>query len=304
MESTNFFLDQAVVGVLVMAAVTLLLPPEITPYLWGLSFEKVVGVLLLGYVAGILYDRIGDTLLEDLESHRRLWTALYRTTRGDSPEETYAEDEYRAEVIREESSAAYMNYLRSRMRLARATATLAPALVATALGISWHDLPHQLHAGGTPAWTPLQVERAFAWPLVLYPLALVTKLLRRDRRRWGWFMWILRGPWLPRTKDLVDKNYRGRYCDQVRWNAKERRPDGLFLWFLFRLERLMILLLVFAVWTAWQARGHGAAYAAVSGLAVLAATLLAGWTWWRIMATYTNFITTVHDLRERERAWR
>lgn len=82
----------------------------------------------IAYLAGLIYDRIGDTLLERIEKRQRLELAIDEWEKKPASRDPYPEDAYRAAVLaRGEDIARQYNYFRTRVRLTRALASLLPA---------------------------------------------------------------------------------------------------------------------------------------------------------------------------------
>ena len=98
----------------------------------------------VAYLIGIVYDRVADTLMEDIEGHYR---NLFAVDTG-----AFAEDRLRIRALRTEQSSSYAGYLRTRIRLSRALATLFPGL-SCALA-AWLALVEnaEKHAAGVGHW--------------------------------------------------------------------------------------------------------------------------------------------------------
>ena len=77
MKTTELFVEQVLIGLLVVLAVALLTDPELVrPACLDLPLEGAAGLVGGAYLIGIIYDRCADTLLQDLEQHHRLWFAI------------------------------------------------------------------------------------------------------------------------------------------------------------------------------------------------------------------------------------
>ena len=135
MNTTDVFVEQVLVGGLVLA-VFVLMSPEWTDSLLdgGLGFGGFAGLGAVGigcaYLIGIIADRVIDTLLQDLERWNRLRYAVTEGCERYGPDDLFPEDKLRTLVMAHEGPARYADYLRSRIRLTRALAVLSPAISA------------------------------------------------------------------------------------------------------------------------------------------------------------------------------
>ena len=118
MSTTDVYVEQLIVGGIVVAILFVLVTgalPDVSKPDRGVVFAAIA------YLAGLLYDRVGDTLLDRIERRGRL---LFAKKKGG-----FKEDELRMKALKDSDAvAAQYQYLRSRIRLTRALATLAPAI--------------------------------------------------------------------------------------------------------------------------------------------------------------------------------
>ena len=134
MQTTEVFVEQVLIGLLVLFTGGLFVGwrPEFS----GNAKDIQISLLMLGtsYLVGILYDRLADTLLQNLEQHYRLAIAIKRVNNSEvkGPEcgaDPFPEAHLRISIMRGEPGLAeYTAYLRSRIRLARAMVSILPAL--------------------------------------------------------------------------------------------------------------------------------------------------------------------------------
>jgi len=124
MELTQVYVEQVIIGALVLITVAVLATGAVP--LPDKDMEATFGFAFLGaaYVAGILYDRIADSLLERLERRKRFKFVL-KDSKPALPLVKDPFEEYGKKLSVEHRSLAY---LEARMRILRALATLLPAM--------------------------------------------------------------------------------------------------------------------------------------------------------------------------------
>ena len=278
MKTTEIFAEQVLIGLLVILMIALVFwIPLKSLYLNhatspGLLAQVIAGGLLLGtaYVIGIVYDRVADTLLQDLESHGRLHFALEPFKARDSKrfvmpiQISFEDGKYRILILSNSQATAYMDYLRSRIRLTRALATLVPGIMVSILLVS--------DDGRAGRWWYIA---AGAIPFV-YAIALYLKGLKCD--------WIKRfRP--PKTYDLAKL---AKYMERGRMlvNCGNGRPHSV-KWFAIQDELWGELLLIALVAATLTSGSYGRKSVVVAGLLL---TLIVGWAWWRVSRTFYAFL--------------
>lgn len=305
MKTTELFVDQVLIGLLVV--VTLLaLSPLPFPGVDDFDLARATGVVVLAYFAGILYDRFADTLLQDLERHHWLQVALKRRKKNELPRTDQARRElldigrYRMAVIRNSEASDYSDYLRSRMRLTRSLATLLPAM---SLALVAHVIKEKCHriidcsAWNTPALSQdamLRDPAQWQWlglVIAVYGLVFLAggakynlaKSKAKSRLR------CLMGCRPPKTS--VKRAALNRYRSLLGYGAKKKLLFWRQVWAHFAIDPLLCLgaLGLFAA-AAWMAVKYGQSHLAAVPVAALALTLLANWTWWRVHRTFLHFI--------------
>jgi hypothetical protein len=119
---TDVYVEQLIIGGLVVVILCVIMTGQLPP----VKLDETTGIAFLAitYLAGLLYDRIGDTLLERIEKRQRLEFAIEY---GEKTGDPFPEDEYRARIYGNEQLVRQYNYLRTRVRLSRGVTTLAPA---------------------------------------------------------------------------------------------------------------------------------------------------------------------------------
>jgi hypothetical protein len=138
MKATEIFVEQVLIGFLVMGTVGVMFYTEVMAFLVkqkDLSVMVGAGLVGAAYFIGIVYDRLADTILEDIDQHQRLWFALNPSK---TPTDPFPENQYRVELMQPSDVYEYGNYLRSRIRLTRAFTTLLPGLSISVLLIAMH----------------------------------------------------------------------------------------------------------------------------------------------------------------------
>jgi hypothetical protein len=273
MKTTELFAEQVLIGLLVISIVGLLVYDYANPIvtLNGKSTLELIvtGGLLVGaaYLIGMVYDRVSDTILQDIESHCRLHFVsrmkpdeLERSlAAGQDP---FEEGKYRIIVLGNGQAANHMEYLRSRIRLTRSLATLLPGLtVALLLAMDFGKT--------SPWWEGVAVTIPLA-----YLLVFILKLRKRPSAP-------------PKTYETGDLK---KYLDRARSLPKSsnplKRPPLRFLlqdevWFALVLLTLAASILILST----------RSYARFSVLVVgLLLTIIVGWSWWRISITFYAFL--------------
>ena len=268
MKTTEIFVEQALIGFLVLAVIVLI-GIEHPWQAWrdaGLdaSATAALGVALVGiaYFLGILYDRLADTLFEGFDRHNRLAMLLEGKGSEEAPDKReFPEGKMRLATMREGGAVnEHASYLRRRLRLARALATLTPALT-----VAWISR----QSGGRAA-----VQSTEVWLAVAYAT--------------GYF-WELAGlpywPPLPEDSDKLAKYRSGFHSKHgVKW-WRMLAADGacwagvaVFAWALYLNPQ------------HWLVTGAG-------GLT----TLVAGSVWWRISITHRRFLHRVWNSAEQRK---
>lgn len=266
MRTTELFVEQVLIGLAVLFTVGLLVNQLAVKAFLTSGLGELALVLGGAYLIGIVYDRLADTLLGDLEQHQRLLFALRHLDDEPAPSDPFPEDRYRMEVLDSPEASAHAQYLRSRMRLTRSLATVLPALtVAAASSLQ-------------PPYGRVRTAAALI-TAALYGAALI-QVVRRRR--------------LPRTWELRDLDVRRRYAVLVgsgdgdlpwRRGAAVAFLKGGIGWF-----GVPVLLVAAAVALAAGAPLMALGIPAAGGCL----TAVTGWAWWRITSTFHGFVRAFH----------
>jgi hypothetical protein len=263
MKTTELFVEQTLTGFLVLtiAAAPFLswetlqeLPEEAKG---GIDISSAAGAIGIAYLLGVIFDRFADTLLERINRWNRLLFAieLKEENKALSTNDPFPEDQLQIEVIHQGDEAwEWMDYLRSRIRVARAMTAFVPALtLSMQLAMGLRDRPGM-------------VKAVLAIVVAAYVAAfLVSQILERSRWR------------LPKTYDLhTDEDCKGA-------RAKMRTTREPLVW-----------LGVFLLAVGFSLIPLGAGPARTPMTAVLAAgvvlTGISAWAWWRTTETFMQFL--------------
>src|SRR5688572_4049119 len=263
MKTTELFVEQTLTGFLVLTAAA-------APFLsWetlrelpdeaqgGIDIGSAAGAIGVAYLLGVIFDRFADTLLARINRWNRLLFAieLSKEKQALSPDDPFPEDQLQIEVIHQGDEAwEWMDYLRARIRLARAMTAFVPALtVSIELAMGIRDRPDIITA-------------VLAIVVTAYVAAfLVSQMLERSSLR------------LPKTYHLhTDEDCRGA-------RAKMRAVREPALW-------LGVVLLVLGV--GLVPLGSGASQTAMAAAVATGAVLTAisAWAWWRTTQTFMEFL--------------
>jgi hypothetical protein len=217
----------------------------------------------------MVYDRVADTLIQDIESHCRLRFAFDRF----DPEkivDPLREGEFRISVLDNPQATEHMEYLRSRIRLTRALAVAIPGLMmALLLAMDW---------GRASRWWAIF---ALTIPLV-YLAVLITKLIRRRE--------LFERPPKTHKVDKLHVYYLKRACLLPKSCDGKTPPP----WVIFRNEVWIGLafLVVSASLSIVSTHSWIRFWIPVVGMLL---TLLVGWAWWRISITFYAFLRSYNE---------
>ena len=263
MKTTELFVEQTLTGFLVLTAAA-------APFLsWetleelpeeakgGIDISSAAGAIGAAYLLGVIFDRFADTLLERINRWNRLLFAieLKEENKALSPDDPFPEDQLQIEVIHQGDEAwEWMDYIRSRIRVARAMTAFVPALtLSMELALGLRDRPGM-------------VKAVLAIIVAAYVAAfLVSQILERSSRR------------LPKTYDLhTDEDCQGA-------RAKMRATREPVFW-------LGVFLLALGLGLIPLGAGPGrAAMAAVLATGAVL-TGISAWAWWRTTETFMQFL--------------
>jgi len=216
----------------------------------------------VAYLLGVIFDRFADTLLERFNRWNRLLFAIELTEENEAltPDDPFPEDQLQIEVIHQGDEAwEWMDYLRARIRLARAMAVFVPALtLSMELAIGLRDRPGVINA-------------VLATIVAAYGAALlVSQMLEHSSRR------------LPKTYNL----HTAEDCRGARAAMKGMGEPVFWL-------GVLLLALGTALIPLGAGPDRGAMAAVLATGAVL--TAISAWAWWRMTETFMQFL---HDFRK------
>lgn len=263
MKTTELFVEQTLTGLLVLAA-------GAAPFLsWeklqklpgeakgGIDISSAAGAIGVAYLLGVIFDRFADTLLERINRWNRLLFAieLKEENKALSPDDPFPEDQLQIEVIQKGDEAwEWMDYIRSRIRVARAMTAFVPAVtLSMELAMGLRDRPGMIKA-------------VLAIVVAAYVSAfLASQILERSSRR------------LPKTYGLhTDEDCRAARA-QMRATTEPAFWLGVFL-----------LGLGLGLIPLGTGPGRAAMAAVLATGAVL--TAISAWAWWRTTETFMQFL--------------
>jgi len=264
MKTTELFVEQTLTGFLVLTAAaapfltweTLAELPEEAK--GGVDISSAAGAIGAAYLLGVVFDRFADTLLERFNRWNRLLFAieLIKDKKGISPDDPFPEDQLQIEVIHEGDEAwEWMDYLRSRIRTARAMTAYVPALtISMTLAMGLRD-------------SPAAIKAVLAMVVTAYVSAfLVSRVLEKSSQR------------LPKTYHLNTE------ADLQHARAMMTATKEPAFWLAVFLIALGIGLIPFG--TSGPGRNAMGAVLATGG--VLSA--ISAWVWWRTTVTFMQFL--------------
>lgn len=285
MKTTELYIEQVIIGLLVLAIVAMPWAPELSYHLGDINLAEGSVLLGLAFLLGIPFDRFADTLSDRLDQHHRLQFALDRYEGKTFPEpkpagkklqsDIFAEDQFRLSGLREEDAVVnWIEYHRSRIRLARALAVYgAPLTLSLTLSMARKD--HDLSHTEIGIWLIGVAVGYFAWGMLA------------SSRKGGLF-----GEELPRTDDATFFCYAidRRRVDEATRLVKKGDFAGRRLW---SDEWISLVVPVFSLVVAFAygfKYGGKSVWVALCGALV---TVVSTWSWWRISGTYRAYLVDV-----------
>jgi hypothetical protein len=264
MKSTELFVEQTLTGFLVLsAAAAPFISIETLPKLTedakgGVDIGSAAGAIGAAYLLGVVFDRFADTLLERLNRWNRLLFAIDLMKDGEAlePGDPFPEDRLQIEMIKQGDEAwEWMDYLRSRIRIARAMTAFVPALtLSLMIAVGLRDRASEINTALT-----IMVGAYLA-------SFLASRILERSKSQR-----------LPKTYELEDGEDCDRACKQM---STAREPVA---WLAAVLMALGLGLIAIG-----NDPGRGTMTAIFA--AGIAVTGISGWTWWRMTMTFMQFL--------------
>jgi hypothetical protein len=267
MKTTELFVEQTLTGFLVLTAAA-------APFLsWdklqdlpekakgGIDISSAAGAIGVAYLLGVIFDRFADTLLERINRWNRLLFAidLKDKNKALSPDDPFPEDRLQIEVIHKGDEAwEWMDYIRSRIRLARAMTVFVPAVtLSLLLAFGLRDQPGL-------------VKAVLAVMVAAYVAAfLVSQILERPGSSHR----------LPKTYDL----HTAEDCQSARAQMRAWTEPAFWL-------AVFLLALGLGLVALGPDPARAAGMAAVLGTGAVL-TAISTWAWWRTTDTFMQFLT-------------
>jgi hypothetical protein len=264
MKTTELYLEQTFIGALIMVIFSAPWLPDLPTGSQHQSWIQVVTTssiaLGLAFWLGIPFDRLADTLSERLERHNRLRFALKNPLPAGnrSGDDIFPEDEMVVTCRRESASVvSWLDYHRSRIRLARAMAVYGPALAVML----------------TVATVKPPVEPAY-WYGAAYGVIALSYIVWAFLAQGG--------------KEIARTSAASKYARDWGYGVKgSLGGDSRIWWHERKVIAVPFLLLVGAIVLGL----YGKEFVAF-GVACVAAglTVLSAWAWWRIGCTYRSYL--------------
>ena len=279
MKLGELFFEQVLIGLLVLAVLTLPFAPELIPRAKLAELNTILGVargalvLAVAFVLGLVFDRVADSLADRLDTHNRLcYTLTQKHPRQPDP---YPEDAYRITILKlEKDVVMWMNYHRSRIRVARALMVYGPVLTMAAV------------VGTAGLAVPDGMSSSLAW-LVVVPLAYIVA---------GWVLAARKR--LPKTYDDLSGYFT---VHQKLISPRDHRGAAGAAWILLK-EPLVLAETVLSVLALALAIATRSVSPIATGVALVALTVLSAWTWWRISTTYRAYLQKAAESKSGEAA--
>ncbi len=335
MKTTEIFVEQVLIGSIVLAIVALPWFREIaagpfssnnTP--WATVTGIGAGAVLLGlvYLVGVVFDRLADSIMVGWERHMRLRFAN-KYERGPGSDDPFDEGKFRSAILIKGGGAVdWIDYLRTRVRLARSVAVLLPGLTCAAQIAIVRTVvaPDKLSRHGLPAnsWN-VDLDRltdltspyfGFLF-LAVYPVVMVlgAGLLWLRLSTQGGKKGATQKPpnpiefseyvalvWMPPKTDETKRrnNYlRVRGLKGGRDKIVRRATFNFVDTFISVPSVGYFSLLAFSIYFC---RGVKVDFVIETGIAGFSLALLATWAWWRMMRTYMTYLKSIGTPLRRE----
>lgn len=273
MGTTELQAEQVIVGGVVLAAVLLPWTPEIVAALnanaGASQLVAGAGAILVAYVLGVVFDRLADTLTEWLERCQRLLfveKALEQLKVSEAAWDPFPESALRMRVLATGGDlSAWVDYHRSRTRIARALAVYMPFVTwSLAIGLI------RLHLWPRPSLK-------LVWPAALaLAIMIVAALLVAERWK------------VPRTNAMASDRRRFLFGDD---RAGRVRALAI-IWVhpaIWCGAGLVVAAVTVAAYIELARPALGGRVIAPT-LAAAALAFAAGWSWWRISWTYREYL--------------
>lgn len=298
MKTTELYIEQVLIGFLVIAIGALPWHPELSGKLSPISVAEGSVLLGLAFLLGIPFDRFADTLSERLDRHNRLQFALDKWVGNKFPApkpapnhdelvyDIFAEDDFRLKALREKDAVVnWIEYHRSRIRLARALAVYGPALTLS-LTLAMSRSVKEIRAREVGLWLSSVAAGYLIWAIIVNPPKSV-----RDQTNSSRVLRTLFGMGLPRTDHARFLTYAMKWHGVDGMNTLLKATRGSFrVWFdEWRSLAVPVLVLVAALLLGIENSTRAAGVAGTGALV----TVISTWAWWRINITYRSYL---HDI--------
>jgi len=288
MKTTEIFIEQVLVGSIVLAIAVLPLYAEI-PCRWPtiectkLTFVGGVagGAVLLGlvYLVGMVFDRLADTILETWERHMRLRFAFKATTGWPRPwRDPFPEGKYKTRILIQGGAVSeWIEYLRTRIRLARSLAIFLPGLtVALQAALLHFDCKADCGGMSCDPWLGIVLLAGYmVLPSIQWCLSRSKSLSEMSKGIWK----------PPKTND--DEKEVCNYA-RARGLVNQDGPSAGWTFLDVCLGPPFVLFAVLLCYSGFiAAKDSWLLWITISGFGL---TILSAWAWSRIVNTYMIYL--------------
>jgi hypothetical protein len=299
LKTTELYIEQVIIGLLVLSIAALPWVPELKDTLGGINIAEGSVLLGVAFLLGIPFDRFADTLSERLDRHNRLQFALDKWVGNAFPKpkpapelhelvhDIFAEDDFRLKVLKDKDALVnWIDYHRSRIRLVRALAVYGPALTLS-LTLAMSRRVNGMPPDKIYIWLSITAAAYVLWGIITSPPKSLRKRIKKRRIRRALF-----GEELPRTDRRRFRKYaRKWYRIDPTGMLQETTRGGFQIWSSeWRSLVVPVSVLVAALWFGIEYGFKPASKTAwVAGMGVLV-TVISAWSWWRINMTYRTYL--------------
>ena len=287
MKTTEVFVEQVIIGSIVLL-LGYFLHQESLAFLFSQfpQFNETVaaiifGIILVGlaYLIGIVYDRYADSIFQDFERLGRIRYVLDNEKENviRSEDELFPEDKYRMLLYKQAQAINKEDYLRSRLRLIRALATLTP-VITTVL----------IFRLGTIICYPDPFVHSAIYPMgivIVYILILLRKVIYGMKRK--------------HTPPRTDKKQElTEFLDTTNlFKLSGKKGKRIFLIRIPALWRTVLLdwtilfpVIMVVAFAAAELIMEWRLSVLLISLFGIVLTIIIFWAWWRIYQTYFSFL--------------
>lgn len=289
MKTTELFIEQLIIGILVVSTGIALGIGPVSTSEWFTSLKDVNEIVkgaaffALAYPIGILFDRVADTLLEGAYQHMVLVRAN-PNFETHSKKDPFPLHKYHMKVMKEKSDIVeHAGYLRHRMRILRSVVVLLPAMT---IAILLHKIGENAPWSGAMIIIIATYAALFGWQLLrllLRRYSIGERETRTKNRKTK--KWVISHPLLflfavpPKTN-----------CGSTVLSAYYKNSKHWFLRIVYLIQEPVFLLMwVLYYYSSNITRDPGNGTSLIP-LIIIFGTAFVVWAWWRVSRTFLKFV--------------